>query len=606
MPHSSPTVMLLWSVLSAMEFIFLIHHLYRYDRFACIRWDSGRQPGAFKRIMTYSYLLCIPLLMTYSLIMAYIKYDEGYMDLRALGRGVIPKPYALWPQHYKDLVLPATVCFSVGWSLEIVSHLEELNFWLFLLHQVRVILFSIQKISLGLGLSRVPRLSLVILFFGAFWLITDISAVSPRNATYLLVAVVVTLRNTLRHALLPTSSDDIPKLLRRLPVWMLQGPSQRDWFSSLEFKTWAAGATLAVVGMPTLTVLTRADPYKSEAWTCFAGGVGSTLITLWFLVVLFKFPRFLKRVRNEGADAEVVVRLTTFDELNRIRVGFRFFFAGSFLILATDGILPGDKPINTSPFWTDLLSMTGAIGCVVSSMLTLLIFFPRSIAKEAGYKAKTVSLNSRGTSNNPPASPTVTFYNDNNTMGMVNYPRQSSIGLAVTTDPAPMYQPSPTMYAQPGETRSTTPNSAMLLNANVNSTKTPAGGRMPYGAYAYGGNHGGVGSGPAEWELDSPSRVHGHDIEAYHAGADPREYLKMQSEQSLAHVDLGSVESGIANVGGDNKQRVKTGSARAPVRPPRPAEPILHPLILNYTSPIDLLDQATSRPPRPPRHPRRL
>lgn len=457
--------------------------------------------------------------MTYSLIMAYIKYDEGYMDLRALGRGVIPKPYALWPQHYKDLVLPATVCFSVGWSLEIVSHLEELNFWLFLLHQ---------------------------------------------------------------------------------------GPSQRDWFSSLEFKTWAAGATLAVVGMPTLTVLTRADPYKSEAWTCFAGGVGSTLITLWFLVVLFKFPRFLKRVRNEGADAEVVVRLTTFDELNRIRVGFRFFFAGSFLILATDGILPGDKPINTSPFWTDLLSMTGAIGCVVSSMLTLLIFFPRSIAKEAGYKAKTVSLNSRGTSNNPPASPTVTFYNDNNTMGMVNYPRQSSIGLAVTTDPAPMYQPSPTMYAQPGETRSTTPNSAMLLNANVNSTKTPAGGRMPYGAYAYGGNHGGVGSGPAEWELDSPSRVHGHDIEAYHAGADPREYLKMQSEQSLAHVDLGSVESGIANVGGDNKQRVKTGSARAPVRPPRPAEPILHPLILNYTSPIDLLDQATSRPPRPPRHPRRL
>lgn len=236
--------------------------------------------------MTYSYLLSVPLISVYAITMAVIKYDEGYMDLTALDLGVVPKPYALWPKSYRDLVLPATVCFSVAWSLEIVSHLEELNFWLFLLHQ---------------------------------------------------------------------------------------GPSQRDWFASLEFKTWAAGSTLAVVGMPTLTILLRADPYKSEAWTFFAGGTGSLLITLWFLVVLFKFPRFLKRVRNEGAEAEVVVRLATFDEINRIRVGFRFLFAGPLLILAVDGILPGPQRINTSPFWTDLLSTIGGIGCVVSSILTLLV-----------------------------------------------------------------------------------------------------------------------------------------------------------------------------------------------------------------------------------------
>lgn len=177
--------------------------------------------------------------------MSYVKYKEGYMDLTLLRQGVIPKPYALWPKSYQDLVLPATVCFSVAWSLEIVSHLEELNFWLFLLHQVCFYAF----LSISTSLCS-------------------------------------------------------------------KGPSQRDWFTSWEFKTWAAGAALAVVGMPTLTVLTRDDPYKSEAWTFFAGGVGSLLITLWFLVVLAKFPRFLKRVKNEGAEADVVVRLTTFDELN--------------------------------------------------------------------------------------------------------------------------------------------------------------------------------------------------------------------------------------------------------------------------------------------------
>ncbi|KIM31317.1 hypothetical protein M408DRAFT_257396 [Serendipita vermifera MAFF 305830] len=295
MPHSAPGVMLLWSILSTMELIFLLHHLWRYDRFSCLRWNSGRQPGAFKRIMTYSYLLSIPLLAFYSYTMSYIKYMEGYKDLTLLHLGVIPKPYAFWPANYQALVLPSTICFSVAWSLEIVSHLEELTFWLFLLHQ---------------------------------------------------------------------------------------GPSQRDWFSSLEFKTWAAGASLAVIGMPTLTVLTREDPYKSEAWTFFAGGVGSLLITLWFLVVLAKFPRFLKRVKNEGAEADVVVRLTTFDELNRIRVGFRFFFAAPLLVLAVDGVLPGGRPINNNAFWTDLLSMIAGISCVTSSILTLLVryhlfrFFP--------------------------------------------------------------------------------------------------------------------------------------------------------------------------------------------------------------------------------------
>ncbi|KAG8814928.1 hypothetical protein FRC19_001388 [Serendipita sp. 401] len=208
--------------------------------------------------MTYSYLLSVPLLVSYSVIMASIKYKEGYIDLSFLkpgtlipggfdlivppnGLGVLPKPFALWPQNYKDLVLPAHICFSIAWSLEIVSHLEELTFWLFLLHQ---------------------------------------------------------------------------------------GPSQRDWFTSAEFRIWLGGSVLAVIGLPTITVLLRANPYKAESWTFFAGGVGSLLITLWFLVVLFKFPKFLKRVRNEGAEADVVVRLTTFDELN-----VRLFFLFSISIL---------------------------------------------------------------------------------------------------------------------------------------------------------------------------------------------------------------------------------------------------------------------------------
>lgn len=46
------------------------------------------------------------------------------------------------------------------------------------------------------------------------------------------------------------------------------------------------------------------------------GSIGSLIITLWFLRVLWLFPAFLRRVKNEGAEPEVVVRLSTFHELN--------------------------------------------------------------------------------------------------------------------------------------------------------------------------------------------------------------------------------------------------------------------------------------------------
>jgi len=108
--------------------------------------------------MTYGYLLSIPCIGAppsapklplpnhtifigfYALVNAKIKYDEGYIDLQALGYGVIPKPHPLWSKAHKDLILPSILAFAFGWAFEITSHLEELAFWLFLLHQVRIVM----------------------------------------------------------------------------------------------------------------------------------------------------------------------------------------------------------------------------------------------------------------------------------------------------------------------------------------------------------------------------------------------------------------------------------------------------------------------------------
>ncbi|KAF8749813.1 hypothetical protein RHS01_09800 [Rhizoctonia solani] len=265
------------------------------------RWNRGNS-GAFKRVMTYSYLTSVPLLMLYSITMVsplilslsapcahvrsqtVIKYEEGYAAIPTVG--IVPRPYQLWTHPQRHWVEAIYIAFSVAWALEIVSHLEELCFWLFLINV---------------------------------------------------------------------------------------GAAQTSWFRSIHFKCWVVGSVLAITGLPIIAVFTRENPLKCEAWTIFVGSIGSLLITLWFLRVLWLFPAFLRRVKNEGAEPEVVVRLSTFHELNIIRVVFRFMFVLPLLTLAADGIKPHHNHVNESPFWTDLLAMLGAIGCIVSSIITLLV-----------------------------------------------------------------------------------------------------------------------------------------------------------------------------------------------------------------------------------------
>ncbi|KDQ11986.1 hypothetical protein BOTBODRAFT_34840 [Botryobasidium botryosum FD-172 SS1] len=296
----SPAVAGLWSILTVILLCFLISHLWKFDRFKCLRWGSGRQSGGFKRVMTYTYLTSLPLLLTYGVTLTMIKYDEGYLVIP--GYGIVPKPYQFWSQSNRDWITKLYIIFSMAWALELVSHLEELCFWLFLI-----------------------------------------------NAS----------------------------------------PAHKNWFRSMHFKCWLVGSLAAIVGLPLVTALTQSDPLRCEAWTFLIGSLGSLATTLTFIPVLFKFPQFVRRVAASGADLDVVIRLSTFHELNVIRVIFRFIFAVPFLILACDGIKHGTHHhLNESAVWTDLLGSLGAIGCIVSSVITIMIFFPRSIEKEAGFVSR--------------------------------------------------------------------------------------------------------------------------------------------------------------------------------------------------------------------------
>ncbi|KAL5482986.1 hypothetical protein ACEPAI_8215 [Sanghuangporus weigelae] len=318
MTHTSPTTFAVWSVLSFSLGAFLLGHLWRFDKFKCLKWSNAPYSGAFKRIMTYTYLITIPLIMIYSFGFTFIKYKEGFIDV---GGTIMPKPYTFWGMGYRDAIFPLMMVFSFAWSFEMVTHLEELCFWYFLI---------------------------------------------------------------------------------------TAGPAQPDWFHSPYFRIWILGSIAAVVYVPAVTIVYRDNPLGCEARMFTSGSVGDLVLTLAFIPILFRFPGFIRKVKAEGVDSSIIVRLRKFYELNVIRIVFRFLMQVPLLSLGVDGLKPHGHELNESLFWTDLLSIIAALGCVFSSVCTLLIFFPRSYeaeyhAKELSHRRSVQSMSSRQSHEPQPA-----------------------------------------------------------------------------------------------------------------------------------------------------------------------------------------------------------
>ncbi|KAI0031980.1 hypothetical protein K488DRAFT_86300 [Vararia minispora EC-137] len=302
MSHLSAPVLLVWTVMGALLGAFYALHLWAFDRFRCLRWNHGTSQGTFKRIMTYSYMLAVPLLLTYTFGFTVIKYQEGM--LYEEGFGVIPKPYTLWTDAHRQAILPLYLCLSLAISFEVITHLEETCFWLYV-----------------------------------------VSA----------------------------------------------GPVQVSWFRSTQFKIWVAGSIAAILYAPLTTIFTRKDSFTCESATFLAFAIGSGLVTLIFLPVLYAFPGFLDGLRRENVSIETIVRLTKFHELNKIRVLFRLMFVVPITILAVDGLW--FQVLARSVFATDILSVVPAVGIIISSGITLLIFFPRDTESELERKtARTANL----------------------------------------------------------------------------------------------------------------------------------------------------------------------------------------------------------------------
>ncbi|KIM40373.1 hypothetical protein M413DRAFT_178223 [Hebeloma cylindrosporum] len=506
MSNGSPTAYLLWAILSCIFLAFLFLHLWAYDRFNCLKWDSGRQPGAFKRVMTYSYLATVPLLVVFSISTTALKFKEGYI-LTPDG-SIIPRPINLWSTEDKHWLLPMYFILSIAWSLELVTHLEELAFWLFLLHQ---------------------------------------------------------------------------------------GPGKRNWFHSWEFRTWYTGSIIAVLGMPLTTLVSRREIERVQAWIFLVGSSAGTSTTVAFLYILFRFPGFIHYVKEGGAEPDVVVRLATFYHLNRIRVMFRFLFTIPLLILAIDALYP-PFPIISNPFALDFLLMMGGIGCFISSAITLLIFFPRSITRESGYKAKIISPQMSGKVPIPTSPPLPDYYGPDIPGSPSSALRMGAFRYAAEPAGASQIHPIYATESQAGHYRHSTESTSPGYESDAESFDM-ASPTVPSHLMDY------------QPPQDKPHPQYRHDSSQTAAsrptsGGRSDDTVWERQDDSLPHPPRRRHSDGpyvynrhlsvVAAIPGSVP--VSEEGHRSTDHERETGSSNLHPYLMNFTSPIDLLDD------RPPEH----
>ncbi|KAH0829045.1 hypothetical protein J3R83DRAFT_2500 [Lanmaoa asiatica] len=332
MPGGSPTAYLLWSILSTLFFAFHLFHLWSYDKFQCLQWNqSGRRPGAFKRFMSvhlplsfpastshplcqYTYLATLSCLVFFGVAFTFFKFQEGVFPPAS------PLDHSLTRPRFHD---------DPRWPESVAPFLPTLRSSLLPVTPVPLEYYSVQNKKWVLPL---------LLVFSIAWA----CELSVPQFTFWLF-----LQN--------------------------QGPTTRLWFESGEFRFWRWGTLFALIGMPLTTFVSRRQLDSCLAWTLLVGSSASTATSLAFLYVLSRFPAFIRRVKDDGAAPNVVLRLVYFYQLNLGRIIYRFLFSLPLFVLSLDGVQG------------NFLLMVGGIGAFVSSAITLLIFFPRSLTQELGY-----------------------------------------------------------------------------------------------------------------------------------------------------------------------------------------------------------------------------
>ncbi|WWC86922.1 uncharacterized protein L201_001801 [Kwoniella dendrophila CBS 6074] len=152
--------------------------------------------------------------------------------------------------------------------------------------------------------------------------------------------------------------------------------SGKSWFRSPFFFSWLGISLIAPIAIICAGWINFKD-MDTQMGRMFvvAGGI-EALVCLAASTVVFKFPQFLRHVKQSGADPEVRSRLHFYHQANKVRTFFRALFTTCILILGIDS-LTKDKIINVNHIASDLLHQISFGAYFFANIISVMVYLPR-------------------------------------------------------------------------------------------------------------------------------------------------------------------------------------------------------------------------------------
>ncbi|WVF69659.1 hypothetical protein IAT40_004438 [Kwoniella sp. CBS 6097] len=136
MCHESPSAQFLGAMVTILGDVFVIWHLWRYDKFRCLLFTKR---SAFRFIIVWKFVISMALFTAWNVILVWVKYEEYYavIPISPTKSEIMPVPFSLWDEHKQHLVRAAYQMLAIAWALVLAIHSEETLYWAYLIGSIR-------------------------------------------------------------------------------------------------------------------------------------------------------------------------------------------------------------------------------------------------------------------------------------------------------------------------------------------------------------------------------------------------------------------------------------------------------------------------------------
>ncbi|WVQ98181.1 hypothetical protein IAU59_005303 [Kwoniella sp. CBS 9459] len=136
MCHESPSAQFLGAMVTILGDVFMVWHLWRYDKFRCLLFTRR---SAFRFIIVWKFIVSMALFTAWNVILVWVKYEEYYavVPISPTESEIMPVPFQLWDAHKQRLVRASYYMLAIAWALVLAIHSEETLYWAYLIGSIR-------------------------------------------------------------------------------------------------------------------------------------------------------------------------------------------------------------------------------------------------------------------------------------------------------------------------------------------------------------------------------------------------------------------------------------------------------------------------------------